>query len=255
LYANKAYWNERFAVEDDYEWLANFPALQTALEPYLQPPQQEQRILIVGCGNAPFSADLYDAGYTNIVNLDYSATVIDNMKARHGNLRPRMTWICGDMTRLAESFADKPGTVFDIVLDKAAMDALTADEGDVWHPAAQVVARSRSMCQSVAAILAPGGRFLQVSLTQPHFRRPYLLGWHGESETANETTAEDRDPTASAEFGWTLDCQTLHDVGGSGSFGHFLYVMTNARDATTTAVNEPSRNTVAVVEAIPTVQT
>ena len=34
------------------------------------------KILIIGCGNADFSADLYDDGYENIVNVDISDIVI-----------------------------------------------------------------------------------------------------------------------------------------------------------------------------------
>jgi SAM-dependent methyltransferase len=253
LYADLDYWDDRFAREDDYEWLATFGALESALEPYWyisdysnshnksDRNKDDVRILVVGCGNAPFSADLYDAGYTQVVNLDYSATVIQRMRARHAELRPRMTWICGDMTCLTNSFDEDS---FDVVLDKAAMDALTADEGDVWHPAPDVVARSRLYCAGTARILAPGGRFLQISLTQPHFRRPYLLGWHGRSDgnassdrndddkAGGGIARDDRDPTFSKEFGWTLDCQTLHDVGNSGSFGHFLYIATKTTTTT-----------------------
>lgn len=34
------------------------------------------RILVLGCGNADFSEDLYDDGYTNVVNVDISSVVI-----------------------------------------------------------------------------------------------------------------------------------------------------------------------------------
>jgi EEF1A lysine methyltransferase 4 len=35
------------------------------------------RILVLGCGNAEFSEDLYDAGYKNVINVDISSVVID----------------------------------------------------------------------------------------------------------------------------------------------------------------------------------
>ena len=37
------------------------------------------RILVLGCGNAEFSEDIYDDGYKNIVNVDISSVVIRQM--------------------------------------------------------------------------------------------------------------------------------------------------------------------------------
>ena len=37
---------------------------------------KNMKILVVGCGNAKFSEDLYDDGYTNVVNNDISDVVI-----------------------------------------------------------------------------------------------------------------------------------------------------------------------------------
>jgi EEF1A lysine methyltransferase 4 len=37
------------------------------------------RILIIGCGNAVFSEDLYDDGFKNQLNVDISPVVIKQM--------------------------------------------------------------------------------------------------------------------------------------------------------------------------------
>jgi len=40
---------------------------------------------VIGCGNSTLSARLYEEGYHNLVNVDYSAVVIDKMaKVRTG---------------------------------------------------------------------------------------------------------------------------------------------------------------------------
>jgi hypothetical protein len=44
-----------------------------------------------------------------------------------------MSWRVMDMTAL-----DFPDGSFDVVIDKAAMDALLTDEGSVWEPNAEV---------------------------------------------------------------------------------------------------------------------
>ena len=35
-------------------------------------PPHGGRLLVVGCGNSELSAQLYDDGFTNIVNIDFS---------------------------------------------------------------------------------------------------------------------------------------------------------------------------------------
>jgi EEF1A lysine methyltransferase 4 len=214
LYGSKDYWEGRFLEEESYEWLLSYNQLASQLKPFLEKP--DCRILVVGCGNAPFSADMYDAGYKHIVNLDYSQTVIDTMKARHVTSRPEMEWIVMDMTNMP-FLADAS---FDVCIDKAATDALIADEVDVWSPSSSAIASARSMCTHVSRILRPGGYFIQISLVQPHFRKKYLLGWHG-SESADLS-----DDAYSKEFGWTFECEKAADDSSVGCFGYFLYKMT-----------------------------
>lgn len=72
LTSGPSYWEERFAVEASYEWLANFNALQPALERLLPPKHRKPKLLLVGCGNSNFSADLFDAGWTDITSTDFS---------------------------------------------------------------------------------------------------------------------------------------------------------------------------------------
>jgi hypothetical protein len=35
---------------------------------------------MVGCGNAKISEQMYDEGYTNIINIDISDVVVEKMK-------------------------------------------------------------------------------------------------------------------------------------------------------------------------------
>ena len=47
---------------------------------------------MLGCGNANFSADMYDDGYKNITNVDISSVVIKQMIEKNQIERPEMTW-------------------------------------------------------------------------------------------------------------------------------------------------------------------
>ena len=77
-YGCPKYWNERYNKEgsdNPFDWLENYYSLKGLLEKFLT--HKDMKILVIGCGNADFSADLYDDGYENIVNIDISDVVIE----------------------------------------------------------------------------------------------------------------------------------------------------------------------------------
>jgi EEF1A lysine methyltransferase 4 len=244
-YGSHAYWETRFAAEESFEWLLSYPQLAPQLEPLLDACQAgdneraEIRILMVGCGNAPFSADMYHAGYTNITNIDYSETVIDSMKRRHAHLDPPMQWHVMDMTTM-ENDVHGPldSGYYHVVIDKAAMDALMSKEMDVWNPNPDVVHASHQMCIQISRVLRPKGTMIQVSLAQPHFRVKYLLGQHFiqnfSTDHTSDPTGSNVDPNYSSLYGWTVRSESAGrdpnatDDNGGGCFGHYLYIMTKS---------------------------
>ena len=72
---------------------------------------------------------------------------------------------------------------FDLVIDKACLDALVCNEGDPWDPDAEVVENMTAALRSVVHVLRPGGVFVSIGFQQPHFRKRYLrregqtFGW------------------------------------------------------------------------------
>ena len=89
-YGSLEYWNNRYAGDDEadagFDWLCNYEGVKEPLD-YLFPDKSAQ-LLMIGCGNAPFSPDLFKAGYLNLLNIDLSDVVISLMKRRH----PDMHW-------------------------------------------------------------------------------------------------------------------------------------------------------------------
>ena len=83
---------------------------------------------MLGCGNSMLSEDMYNDGYRNIVNIDFSSIVINNMKRKCQRLVD-MDWMAMDITNM--SFAP---CSFDVVVEKATLDALLVEEKDVWNP-------------------------------------------------------------------------------------------------------------------------
>lgn len=112
---------------------------------------------------------MYDTGFLNIVNVDFSQIVIDRMQSQHASTCPGMTWIQGDVRSLP--FEDSS---FDVAIDKGTMDALMCEKGDVWNPSPEVIQNCKSEVDEVVRILRPGGVFLYITFGQPHFRKPHL---------------------------------------------------------------------------------
>lgn len=80
-----------------------------------------------GCGNSSLSEDMYRDGFHNITNVDYSAIVIENMKNRSAETRS-MQWLVMDIKDLKFECGS-----FDVVMEKATLDALLVGEKDPWR--------------------------------------------------------------------------------------------------------------------------
>nr|CCA18468.1 conserved hypothetical protein [Albugo laibachii Nc14] len=218
-YKSQAYWNERFECEESYDWLASYHNVGEELGRYID---ESDRILMVGCGNSTFSADLYKAGYKNITNLDFSQIVIDRMREKHAKCAPEMEWICGDMTKLTDTF---DANTFDVVVDKAAMDAIMVDVADSWNPPEANISQAAAMCTSIHKALKETGVFIQISFAQPHFRKRFLMGDDLERSTNVYSWTFDYHPIGTmfliAQWQYSLTIVLDTDVG----LGYFMYVM------------------------------
>ena len=90
-YGDAEYWEKRYekaGTEASFDWLESYATLKDYLGQFM--PSQDVKILVLGCGNAEFSEDLYDAGYENQVNIDISEVVIRQMSERNAEKRPNL---------------------------------------------------------------------------------------------------------------------------------------------------------------------
>lgn len=207
------YWNDRFTEEEKYDWLMEYQHVASELEALIK---TTDKILVVGCGNSTFSKQLYDAGFTNVTNIDYSGVVIEKMSQIHKDDCPLMKWVEMDMTQM--TFDDHS---FDVVLDKAAMDALVVEEGDVWDPEPSTIEVVHKMSSEVRRVLNPEhGRHVQISFAQPHFRTKYLMGYR---HTGAKVSPYESHKGVSDLYKWDLTFKTVNK--GAGSLDMFMYVM------------------------------
>ncbi|KAI3459687.1 hypothetical protein Pfo_016350 [Paulownia fortunei] len=184
---SKESWDQFFILRGcDYfsEWYAEWPQLQSLLTTHLlfpssAPPEsagappptlqsEEVSILVPGCGNSRLSEHLYDAGFRNIINVDFSKVVISHMLRRNVRERSRMKWRVMDMTSM--QFANE---TFDAIVDKGGLDVLMEPELGL---------RSGNLYLSeVKRLLKAGGKYICLTLAEsnvlgllfPKFR----FGW------------------------------------------------------------------------------
>ncbi|KAJ8904803.1 hypothetical protein NDN08_001318 [Rhodosorus marinus] len=170
-YKKKEYWDDRFDSEKHYDWLVSFPDVEKTIRMYVKP---NDRILVVGCGNSELSFQLYEAGFRSITSIDYSDVVISKMQKQYKET-PELTWTVADVRELSENF--DTGS-FDVVIDKATMDALVVDQGSSWNPSQAAIDDVFKMCKEMIFVLRPGGMFIQITFQELLFRRRYLEGYH-----------------------------------------------------------------------------
>ncbi|EGR27714.1 hypothetical protein IMG5_190700 [Ichthyophthirius multifiliis] len=129
-FQTKTYWDQFFQKlkeqKDEsnqfFEWYGNFKEYDSVLNQFLD---KNQKILNIGCGNSLFSEEMYDSGFKNIINNDFSENIINEMSQRSLNIRPFMKYEVMDvynMTYQPESF--------DIIIDKGLLDAIYPVENE-----------------------------------------------------------------------------------------------------------------------------
>jgi len=117
------------------------------------------KVLIVGCGNSDLSRELYDMGVVNITAIDFSKTVINQMKDTYAD-RDAMTWHHMDVLNMDPELI--PEDHYDIVIDKACFDACISSPGSKRN--------ADIFLSSVSKVIKPQGVFIHVTFAQPHQR-------------------------------------------------------------------------------------
>lgn len=104
-YGVKTYWNSRYErIDEPFDWVVDYAFLAPTLQPLL--PNKSAAILVVGCGDAPFSADFhYKGGYLNTLHVDYSEVVIEKQQKAW----PEMKYIVMDCLDMKDVYDNSFG--------------------------------------------------------------------------------------------------------------------------------------------------
>ncbi|XP_068605339.1 EEF1A lysine methyltransferase 4 [Brachionichthys hirsutus] len=190
-YKQVDYWDDRYRTEETYDWLGSFCKFQHLLENHVN---KEDCILVLGCGNSSMSGDMYGAGYQSITNVDYSSVCVRALRARHREC-PGMTWHEMDLQQLLF-----PDASFDVILEKATLDAIMVEEKSPWNLSTRTAATVHQALTEVSRCLKPGGRFVSITFASPILRKRLY---------------------AHAEYSWSVKTYSY-----DGGFEYYVYVMT-----------------------------
>jgi len=159
------YWDDRYQKDPDtFEWLEGYKEMKDMIEMIAGDCRETCRILHVGCGNSVLTEEMYDAGYHQIINIDFSSTVIEQMIARNQK-RPEMIWLEMDATHM-----ELPDEAFDLVIDKSVTDTFACGENAPLTIATYL--------KELWRVLRPGGTLLAVSYGAPDSRRSHFTSPH-----------------------------------------------------------------------------
>ncbi|CAB3405801.1 unnamed protein product [Caenorhabditis bovis] len=154
-FTDPLYWKNFFAQrKTPFEWYGDYNSLSPVLEKYIKPLNN---VLQIGCGSSELASQLYDNGYRSIHSIDVEPSVIADQKRRNKE-RPDLSFAEGDATNL--EFANES---YAVVLDKGTLDALLPP-----NPNDDQKAIVLKMFSEVHRVLLSGGRYLIVTLAQPH---------------------------------------------------------------------------------------
>ncbi|CAE7195729.1 EEF1AKNMT [Symbiodinium natans] len=147
----REYWDAAYAsgrYGTTYEWNQTCEAVWPFVTRLLE-DSQSSKVLHVGCGNSRLGRKLVDAGFKNVVNVDYSSMVIDMMRQQE----PELTWLCLDCA--------EPGALgeneFDACIDKGALDSLFEAGSEAMRQ------RGCAMATEIHRALKHGGKYLVIS--------------------------------------------------------------------------------------------
>ena len=181
-YGSVSYWDARYRTlatqgatsssssgsTDCYDWYLSFEDLKPFLLPHLRSKHME--ILYPGCGNSSLGYDLYNLGYHNVSNVDFSSAVIEQMCKRNllGSGRARGMYDMDYAVMDARRLDSLPDRCFDLIVDKGLLDSLLCSDTNYDDVGLYV--------DEMRRVLAPGGCFLVVSHSPPNSRLSHLQG-------------------------------------------------------------------------------
>ncbi|XP_076945375.1 uncharacterized protein LOC143616430 [Bidens hawaiensis] len=159
-YGEAWYWDKRYAKESTatFDWYQKYESLAPIIHLYVPiTTTTRRRILVVGCGNSAFSEGMSMDGYTDIVNIDISSVVVEEMQKKYSG-SPHMKYIEMDV-RDMKAFESSS---FDAVIDKGTLDSLLCGHNSKEN--------AGKMLEEVERVLKKEGVYILITYGIPVYR-------------------------------------------------------------------------------------
>ncbi len=159
-YGKIEYWEERYTRRPEpFDWYQVYSGVKDIITQYMS---KTDKILNIGCGNSKLSEEMYEDGYEDITNIDYSTKVITQMEEYYKDKCPKMKFEVMDVLDLKEIQNGE----YDTIIDKGCLDCILCGDNSVPLAA--------KMMSEIHRVLAPGGHYMVITYGDTEFRKKYL---------------------------------------------------------------------------------
>merc|ERR1711865_945804 len=151
----QSYWDHIYAGDSsEFDWYQQYGHLEQLLNAI----NNDHVVLIAGAGTSKIGVELADRGVATVKCIEQCQAAVTAMEGKYGR---KCDWACGNLTTM------QYGTdTFDIVFDKAVLDAMLCQEGGTRI--------SQTYLGQVARVLKPGGKLICISTGKPDIRKSYF---------------------------------------------------------------------------------
>jgi ubiquinone/menaquinone biosynthesis C-methylase UbiE len=159
-YGKLEYWDDRYSKRTEpFDWYQVYSGMKDIISPKIQ---KENKILNIGCGNSRMSEEMYEDGYEDITNIDFSNKVISQMEERCKSKYPKMIFKIMDVCEM-KNFENSS---FNTVIDKGTLDSILCSDTPIPS--------SEKMLSEIYRILTPGGNYICISYGDSDHRKKYF---------------------------------------------------------------------------------
>ena len=108
------------------------------------------------------SEELYEEGFEDITNIDFSPKVIMSIEEKYKTKYPKMVFKVMDVLNMQEI---QTGS-FNIVFDKATLDSILCGDNSGNN--------AQKMINEIYRVLSPGGKYICITYGDPEHRKKYF---------------------------------------------------------------------------------
>ena len=149
----------KYRRPEPFDWYQVYSGFKDIISSSLS---KTDKIINIGCGNSLLSEELYEDGYEDITNIDFSSKVINQIEEKNKAKYPKMSFKVMDVLNMQEI---QTGS-FNVALDKGTLDSVLCGDNSGTNV--------QKMLNEIHRILSPGGKYICITYGDPEHRKKYF---------------------------------------------------------------------------------